>query len=386
MRYRKLPEVLKETLSYNPDDVNIRLQHFRVYEIIEMIKGQRMAYDDEDLKLISDRPKKSSNQLDIWGEDDLQRNNNLWAKPVKSKFIESLMIRLPIPALYFDGSQKPWRIIDGLQRIYTIISFIDESHPDKFSLSGLDFLSEECYGKFFPNIPGYLRARILNAELIAYVINPGSPSEVKYNIFKRINTGGLKLNAQEIRNAFCKGIPADFTKLLAAEEMFKKVTAGKVTGRRMIDREYVTRFIAFQLYDYKEYNSNLDLFLTFAMKELEKMKQSERDELHQIFKLTLDRIYAIFKEKCMYRLTREGELTKNANKALFDALAWNFSKLSVGEFKELSLNKTLFVADYQEEFRKNVELQKSINDTTGKKSSVINRFEKLNEFILTYTS
>lgn len=77
MRYRKLPEVLKEKLSYNPDDVNIRLQHFRVYEIIEMIKGQRMAYDDDDLKLISDKPKKSSNQLDIWGEDDLQRNNNL---------------------------------------------------------------------------------------------------------------------------------------------------------------------------------------------------------------------------------------------------------------------------------------------------------------------
>ena len=55
MRYRKLPEVLKEKLPYNPDDVNIRLQHFRVYEILEMIKGKRMAYDIEDLKLISDK-------------------------------------------------------------------------------------------------------------------------------------------------------------------------------------------------------------------------------------------------------------------------------------------------------------------------------------------
>ena len=385
MKYRKLPPVLREKLSYNPDDVNIRLQYFRVYEILDMIKGNKMAYDSEDVKLISGEAKKSPAQLDIWGENDFQRNNNLWAKPIKSKFIESLMIRLPIPVFYFDGSQNPWRIIDGLQRLHTVITFIDEDNIDNFDLAGLDFLSGECDGRKFSKIPGYLRARILNAELIAYVINPGTPPEVKYNIFKRINTGGLKLNAQEVRNAFCKGIPADFTKLLASKQIFTQVTASKVTNRRMIDREYATRFVAFQLYDYNEYNSNLDLFLTLAMKELEKIKQSERDELEESFIATMYRIYGVFNGKCMHRKNKKGEIQTKQNKALFDTLAWNFSRLTASEFEKIVRKKEKFIKEYQDEFFTNEKLHSAINDTTGKLSSVKNRFEELKKFINQFT-
>ena len=133
-----------------PDDLNIRLQHFRVNEFMEFIDRNEF----KDCK---------------------------WDDVFQSLFIESLMIFFPIPIFYLDGSKKGWKIIDGRQRIYAIDNFINHG----FKLRNLEFLPE-CNNKYFNELEGYLRARITNAELKAYVINPGTPDDVKSNIFNRI--------------------------------------------------------------------------------------------------------------------------------------------------------------------------------------------------------
>ena len=213
------------------------------------------------------------------------------------------------------------------------------------------------------------------------MINPGTPPEVKYNIFKRINTGGLKLTGQEIRNAFCRGIPSDFTKKLATEDSFQTLTGKKVSPRRMEDREYATRFIAFQIFDYHEYLSKMDLFLTEAMMELYERDKGELRELKTTFISSCMRVHAVLGEDALLRINREGQWMKRPNKALFDTLMWNFNSLSEKEFERVKKNQTSFQEQYEEFMMNDDRLYKAISDTTGSKTAVVNRFERMNYFI-----
>lgn len=366
---RKINYNISAELPYDPEDVNIRLQHFRTSDLVEMIRGNRIFEDT---------------WLDIWGGDDLQRNKNLWNNNQKSLFIESLMIKLPIPLFYFDGGQKPWRVVDGLQRLHTIMSFIDSGNKSNFKLTGLEYLVQECEDRYFDELPGYLRSRILDASLEAYVINPGTPAEVKYNIFKRINTGGLKLRGQEIRNAFCRGVPAEFTKSLANEEAFLKLTNKQVSVRRMDDREYVTRFIAFQIFNYTDYYSKMDLFLTEAMMELYNREEFELNELKDTFLLSCSRVFRVLGEKALFRIKKDRTIHNKPNKALFDTLIWNFSLLNEKEYKKISSNCYIFKNEYTNFIISNDSFIQSIADTTGSKKSVITRFELVNNFVKNY--
>jgi hypothetical protein len=381
-RLRQLDYQAKVELPYDPDDVNIRLQTFRVIELISMIDENALDiladdFSDLDVEGYStvDHP---DDDIDIDGDDDLQRNKNLWNNPQKSRFIESLMIKLPIPLFYFDGSRKPWRVIDGLQRLNTIMSFI----RGEFVLSDLEYLKNECEGKSFNNLefPGRLKRRIFDAEIIAYVINPGTPPEVKYNIFKRINTGGLKLNGQEIRNAFFRGGPAELTKQLARSEEFLRATGEKISPKRMIDREYVNRFIAFQIFDYQDYNGKMDLFLSLAMNSLYQASDNDTSLIISLFKTSMERSFAIFEFNSFKRPKGNREFGRQANKALFDTVSWNLVQLNAFQFNILLNNKEEFTEGFYR-FLDYELMFKSINDTTGNKNAVRARFSLLQNYI-----
>lgn len=378
-------------LSYDPDDVNIRLQHFRVFELVSMIEHEAILKDsfnlfDEKKSLkkpwkhkqgdLFEAKQEGKDYIELLGDDGMQRNLDLWNRSQQSQFIESLMIKLPVPLFYFDGSRKPWAIIDGLQRLYTIMTFI----KCEFKLSGLEYLGKECDAKTFEEIPGYLQSRILDAEVIAYVINPGTPPDVKYNIFKRINTGGLKLTGQEIRNAFFRGKPAEFTKELANKDIFRQATNGKLTSRRMIDREFANRFIAFQVFDYKDYNGKMDVFLSEAMMDLFYRSDVELIQIKHLFEISLQRSYDLFEEHAFYRPKTYDEWGKLPNKALFDTLSWNLSQLSETRFSNIFNRKKEFKKRYTD-FMNSQQMFKAIDNTTSSKTSVINRFSMLNDFL-----
>ena len=394
-RIKKIDYKARVKLSYDPDDVNIRLQHFRISELVTMIDKNTLDILNEDFDFMDELVDSNNDQgsglkqinmfsdedLDIIGDDDLQRNSGLWNNVQKSQFIESLMIKLPVPIFYFDGSIKPWRVVDGLQRLHTIVGFI----KGNFKLSGLEYLKDECDDKFFKNTPGYLRARILDAAIIAYVINPGTPPDVKYNIFKRINTGGLKLTGQEIRNAFFRGKPANFIKKVASDPIFLQATNNKVSSRRMIDREYVNRFIAFQVFDYADYNGKMDLFLSEAMMDLYERSETEFDELYSSFKNSMHRSYEIFDEFAFYRPKQDGSWSKQPNKALFDTLSWNLNELSEKNYLRILNRKNDFKQQYFRFMNNNQAMNRSIDNSTGSKTSVISRFDLMNTFLTEFT-
>jgi hypothetical protein len=379
----------KKELSFDPDDVNVRLQHFSVSEMLQLI-DPKVFEELKDDNLYTKDTSENENlndfdiEIDIETQDDLQRMPDLWNPIQKSRFIESLMIKLPIPMFYLDGTLKPWRVIDGLQRLNTIVSFLN----NEFRLKSLEYLDKYCEGLFFKDqkFPGFLKERILNAELTAYVISPGTPEDVKYNIFQRINTGGLKLNGQEIRNAMFKGKPVQFTKELASDDLFIKATNSKVTPRRMIDREYVNRFIAFQVFDFEDYSGKMDLFMSEALFDLYHRSEDDMNKLKKLFKLSMHRAFQIFEGKAFYRPKTNSEWGRQPNKAVFDSLSWNLLELSESEYAFILNDKNKFIKKYAQFMNEDEAMFKSVNDTTGSKTAVNNRFHLLHQFLKSYTS
>lgn len=198
---------------------------------------------------------------------DFQRKAGLWSPEKKSQLIESLLLRIPLPAFYFDGSNNSkWVVIDGLQRLTALKEFFvdDES---KLRLQGLEFL-KELEGATIDDMPRAYVRRMKETQVITYIINPGAPINLKYNIFKRINTGGLELEPQEIRHALYQGFPARYLKELANLEEFKQATGYSVKTDRMLDREFVLRFLTFYGLGVLEYKGAIDLFLNAGMEML----------------------------------------------------------------------------------------------------------------------
>ncbi len=198
---------------------------------------------------------------------DFQRKAGLWSPEKKSQLIESLLLRIPLPAFYFDGSNNSkWVVIDGLQRLTALKEFFvdDES---KLRLQGLEFL-KELEGATIDDMPRAYVRRMKETQVITYIINPGAPINLKYNIFKRINTGGLELEPQEIRHALYQGFPARYLKELANLEEFKQATGYSVKTDRMLDRVFVLRFLTFYGLGVLEYKGSIDLFLNAGMEML----------------------------------------------------------------------------------------------------------------------
>ncbi|WP_276345610.1 DUF262 domain-containing protein [Daejeonella sp. JGW-45] len=230
-------------------------------------------YDPDKIKVRSDKIAVSilSKMIDNESIDlspDFQRNL-VWNSFQKSRLIESILLRIPLPMFYFsEDNEGNLSVVDGLQRISTIKEFMDNNFP----LKNLQYLNDTCEGRYYEtrgNKKGldtkYLKWFDLTS-ISANIIDPSSPPKVKYDIFRRINTGGRPLNNQEIRNCLMgKGL-RESLKSMAALGEFKSATDKSIKSVRMEDQEIALRFLYFyEIYDYsnsiEDYNGYMDLVL-----------------------------------------------------------------------------------------------------------------------------
>lgn len=327
------------------------------------------------------------NEIELFS--DFQRKNDLWAPEKQSRLIESILIRIPLPAFYFDGTNdNKWLIVDGLQRISTIYNFIvkdvievkDEkgNREPSMKLTNLEFLTD-YHNKTFSQLPRDLQRRILETQIQAYIIKPGTPEEVKYNIFKRINTGGLVLEPQEIRNALNQGIPSKFVKELAELKEFKKATDYAIKSDRMEDRDFVTRFVSFYLIDYKTYEPDLDTFLNKGMATLKDPK-IDLNKIKIDFIKSLNTCTAIFGDDAFRKRLNKKDRRKPINKALFEVLTVFFSKIDIKLIKEYITKRDVVNQNFIE-LCNNQEFWNSITNATADKNKVIARFEGISNIL-----
>lgn len=269
---------------------------------------------------------------------DFQRKAGIWDDGQQSRLIESLLIRIPLPAFYMDATDDDyWLVVDGLQRLTTFRRFILSG---ELRLRGMEFLID-LNGLAFKEMPRNFQRRILETQVTVYLIDPGTPPEVKFNIFRRINTGGLPLSAQEIRHALNQGQATILLQEMAEDPLFKQAIDNGISNDRMADRECILRFFAFLMTPPECYAANdLDSFLNDAMKTLNHMSPEELDRYKNRFLRAMSNVIAVFGTSAFrkYHPTRRMPI----NKALFEAWAVALEALSNDQIQCIKNNELHF--------------------------------------------
>lgn len=291
-------------------------------------------YDPDKIKVRSDKIAVSilSKMIDNESIDlnpDFQRNL-VWNSFQKSRLIESILLRIPLPMFYFaEDNEGNLSVVDGLQRISTIKEFMD----NKFPLRDLQYLNDSCEGRYYEtkgNKKGldtkYLKWFDLTS-ISANIIDPSSPPKVKYDIFRRINTGGRPLNNQEIRNCLMgKGL-REALKGMAALEEFKTATDKSIKSTRMEDQEVALRFLYFyQLYEKSknidDYNGYMELVLDEYTDNNIKNSQQYFNKYIQKFSNSMKNAEYLIGRKFAFRKIQTKDIQPDSykqliNKALF---------------------------------------------------------------------
>ncbi len=314
-------------------------------------------------------------------EPDFQRTLGIWSERNQSRLIESLLLRIPLPTFYAaDGDDDTWVIVDGIQRLSTIARFVDPGalNLPPLALSDLEYL-RQYEGHGYDDLPGRLKTRISETELVVHLIRPGTPEKVKFNIFARINTGGRPLTRQELRHALIPGKGREILKVLAGQRSYLDATDDSVSPDRMDDREMVLRFLAFRLTPPHRYlRGDLDEFLRDAMNELNKMDNEHLRELGEEFDRAMAASRLIFGEHAFRKRVAGYSRRLPINKAIFEAVSVNVAKRSNGELDRLIYN----AEKVQEAFLRlmsDIDFERSISGGTGDVAKVRRRFAAIDE-------
>ena len=305
---------------------------------------------------------------------DFQRLRGIWKPVNKSRLIESLLLRIPIPVFYVAAdTDDNWEVVDGVQRMSTMCDYV----TGEFPLTGLEY-RVEFNGSRFEQLPRVMQRRIRETQLVVNVIEPGTPPEVMFNIFSRINTGGMKLNAQEIRHALHPGPVRDFLKTLAESDAFTAATNRSIKPDRMIDRECVLRFLAFHIEQWEQYRSrSLDGYLAGIMKRINAMTPGERDALGADFGKAMRAARRIFGRKAFRNVCNE---RARINKSLFEAWGIQLARCSPRDIDRLVRQREKILARFEAVLR-DPEFDKAISQATAMPQRIRKRFTAIRDLV-----
>ena len=294
-----------------------------------------------------------------------------WKEDRQSVLIESIFLGIPVPSLFMatniDGS---WELIDGVQRLSSIIHFAgDEAARRKIqSTSELKLVTLEKLTAFndktFYSLPRSIQLDFLLKPLKITTLSDKSDSAVRFDLFERLNTGGVILTNQEIRSCVYRGKFNDFLKSLATDENFKKVV--RLTSTEEADgtrEEYVLRFFAF-LNDYRNFDHSVVDFLNNYMAASKKRFDYDRGE--KIFQTTFEQLNAL-----------PHGITRNRNTTPANL----FEGVSVGAALVIRTGKDLVMTNAGE-WIASAELRKYTTGATNSKKNVISRIEFCNKKFL----
>lgn len=275
-----------------------------------------------------------------------------------SRFIESCLMRIPLPACYFaekeDGTHL---VIDGVQRLTTIEKFFN----DEFSLEGLTAF-EELEGKKFSELGAY-RAELEATTIRCIILRKENPENLIQEIFSRLNQGAVKLSDQEIRHAIYPGALNNLLIELAKNPAIANF--GNTTKDAREGEELVLRFFALQD-DLEGYEGRLSRFLDSYMRSNAKIPEEKSKKLKASFTSTLSLCAQVFEDSVF------SDTTKNKPKQSivhYDLLMNSLSRLKKSDIsgKEEEVRRAF------RKLCKNKEFQRTLSGGIQNKASILKR-------------
>ncbi len=317
---RPLFEIDVDEETPDPDEIPIRDRRvftqpydLVVESLMEQIKGETIF-----LRPISERP-------------NFQRRY-VWSNTLASKLIESILLNVPIPPCYLSQNEEfELDVIDGQQRLFSIYRFIDNQFP----LSGLEVLTEINQARFH-EMPLKMQRQLRTHTLRCILITNESHPEIKFDVFERLNTNTVPLNAQELRNCIYRGSLNDLLANVVEYQPWLKILGKSKPDIRMRDEELALRFFAFHLHGVESYRTPQKHWLNEVAKSGTRYSHEKIQELSDIWHRSIDTSLLLFEPKECFR-RGHGPKAKTVNRALFD-LTMQFSSNvrveDIGQIKE----------------------------------------------------
>lgn len=274
--------------GYGPDDIFVENKPFSLRQILDLIESG-----------------------DIELTPDFQRNF-IWDKTRQSKLIESILLGLPLPSIYLSQYEDGrLTVVDGLQRLSTIKAFLN----NELKLINLEYLTESN-GKLFKELEKVLSPlrlrRFTQTQIMCFVIDYRSPSKLKFDLFRRLNTGGKPLNNQEIRNCLSRPEVQQVLKDMVNLSSFGQATANSVKDSRMDAREAALRFLYFveqyspnQENPTGEYNGDMENTLDDFIDELNSRNITDLRNVIPVYDQGLKNAHHLFGDYCFRKVTTE---------------------------------------------------------------------------------
>lgn len=304
-------------------------------------------------------------------DPDFQRES-VWKRERQSELIESILMKIPIPVFYFFRTSKGMvQVVDGRQRIDTVISFMN----NEFELSPLSII-RDIKGKKFNDLTPTQQRAIEDYSIDVYLIQPPTPECAVLDIFDRVNRGGITLNKQEMRNAIYQGNSTKLLKTLSEIPEFKEIAGNFIDTKRMKDRYIILRFIAFYLYftyGELEYKGRIDSFLADTMKIINKMDEAQINEITQIFAQTMQYIQKHY-DKDIFRFPSQTRNKRPINMLLFESLCYLIVECQKKEIK-ISQEK---IDKLKKHFEQSGKFSKAVDSVP----SVTYRFQEVSQQII----
>lgn len=355
---------------FDPSKIDISSNQISVFNVVERLKNDEINLTP-----------------------DFQRRPNLWKPEVQSRLIESLILGIPLQAFYFDAQKaanvqdvshgfikrEVWQVVDGLQRLSAIKNFILSGRP----LVGMEYLVT-LNNKTFDELPAPVRRNILETTLLVYLIKAGTPEEIKFNIFKRVNTGGMPLTQQEIRHALFNGKGTELLLRIADSDEFRQ-TVGFSANKRMLDREFVNRYLAFYVLEAEESYRSMEMFLNDALRVLNKMRDDQLDDIYNRSRDSLRTVGSLLGDMSFRRLV-DSSTTGNRpiNKAVFETVMAQIAKLTTEE-RAFLRSSTSFDAEYRRLWRDEsidgLSFDQCVAKSTGDRRRVLGRHMMFRNFL-----
>ncbi|WP_162605888.1 DUF262 domain-containing protein [Jiangella aurantiaca] len=245
----------------------------------------------------------------------------VWDRARASRLIESLLLNIPIPVVYFSETQDVnYLIIDGHQRIQSIVNYVE----NQFALSGLKVLSGLNglrFGALSPRDQRQIRTRVIRAIIISVDSDP----MMKFEVFERLNTGSIALNAQEIRNSTHRGPMNELIKKFALSPDFRTCVGTARPRPRMVDNELILRFLALES-SWQSYKPPLKKYLNNYMDKANGWPESQLSEAEARFDRSVAGLVEVLGQAA-FRLTDDTgvPIDRALNRALAETQLVSFS-------------------------------------------------------------